>query len=263
MSEVIPFQGSDGEPERGIVPTPTLQALHSLMSQVQRNPKFGMLVVIGPPGVGKTTALRSFQKGRPAFYCRMAAAYDSPTKGLLHIGRSLGIELWDGQSNRMLDQLAAQMRARAEFCEPGRRPILMIDEAQEMSDRLLGNVRSLWDICNEEDEDKPGYALVLCGNATFPERFSKQRFEQLRDRVFKVQMIKAPDIRDLEAICRHFGIDDARAIKLLDRQALTGSLRRVVRIIRTARLDLGLKKPLDAQAIASTIELLGYAKGSA
>jgi DNA transposition AAA+ family ATPase len=259
MSEVIALTNSAGEPKDEIIETPTLQALHGLINKVQRNPKLGILVVIGPPGVGKTTALKAYQRGRPADYCKMTTAHDSLGTGLRHIGEAMGIPLLDTMASKMFDTLARDMCERASYREPGRRPILMIDEAQDMSDRLIQTVRSLYDRCNEGNT-KPGYGLVLCGNATFPERFSRARFEQLLDRIFTIWTVKAPEIGDLEAICQHFGIADARAVKLLEHQALTGSLRRVVRIMKFARVAHGPKKPLDGQAIASTIELLGYAK---
>ncbi|MGH6753456.1 MAG: AAA family ATPase, partial [Bradyrhizobium sp.] len=227
--------------------------------QVQRNPKLGILVIIGPPGVGKTTSLEAYQRGRPADYCKMTTAHDSLGTGLRHIGKAMGIDLLDTMASKRFDILARVMCERASSRAPGRRPILMIDEAQDMSDRLIQTIRSLHDRCNEGN-DKPGYGLVLCGNATFPERFSRARFEQLRDRIFMIWTVKEPEIGDLEAICQHFGITDERAVKLLERQALTGSLRRVVRIMETARLAPGPKRPLDAQAIASTIEHLGYVK---
>ncbi len=246
MSEVVILNRS-----RETAELPTLLAIHGLLKTVHERPELGIGLIVGGPGMGKTTALESFRKGRNAVLCTMTPATATLTAGLAMIGESLGLNV----SNRAAwvhREIVRHLKSKSWADE--RRPlILMIDESQEMRDELLQAVRHIW------DQARVGF--VLCGNPTFPERLRHGggRFDQLQSRIGPRLSIPALEPGDLDAFCGFHNVTGPRACKLLaDQAALGGGLRRLDRIVRVARGNSGHGAPITETQITAALQLLGY-----
>ena len=112
--------------------------------------------------------------------------------------------------------------------------LIIVDEAQHVSDDMLGCLRDLYDRC--------GIGLVWVGNFTLAERWAGKR--GARNRAFDAILgRRGPQIEldellpgDIDAIATHHGIDDAASRDVLSRAAaVRGGLHNVNRILRVAK----------------------------
>lgn len=139
----------------------------------------GFVVITGEVGAGKTTLMeRTLARINPGTY-RPAVITTTAVDGrtLLHL---IGAEFGIGRSTDHADFL---MRIRERWRSDlagGRRPIIVIDEAQALSVQALENLRLL---SNLADGSKPLVQVVLLGQPEFRRTLAGPDLDQLRQRV--------------------------------------------------------------------------------
>jgi len=126
----------------------------------------GFIVVTGDIGVGKTTVCRALLRRLPERFATALVVNTLLTeKELLRtVLDDFGAPVPDGTRKDLLDALNRFLLAEA---EAGRRPVLIIDEAQNLAPSLLEQVRLL---SNLETEKRKLLQIVLFGQKELQEK---------------------------------------------------------------------------------------------
>jgi type II secretory pathway predicted ATPase ExeA len=159
----------------------------------------GFLALIAEPGMGKTSLLYQYLEGlrgkaRTAFIFQT----DCDTRDFMrHILGELGIE-HEGKDlpsmQAMLNEvLLAEMKA-------GRRLILVIDEAQNLEERVLESVRLL---SNFETPWMKLMQIVIAGQPELAEHLSRPSMAQLRQRISAVIRLEQFTAEEVNAYIDH------------------------------------------------------------
>lgn len=139
----------------------------------------GFLALIAEPGMGKTTLLfqlleRLKDSVRHAFLFQTQCDSRDLLRYLLD---GLGLDSCDGDFVRMHAKLNEFLFHQA---QAGRRVVLLIDEAQNLSDSVLETVRLLSDF---EATDRKLLQIVLAGQPELAHRLLRPSMGQLRQRI--------------------------------------------------------------------------------
>lgn len=159
----------------------------------------GFLALIGRPGMGKTTLLYQFldlqrSRARSAYVFQT----DCTTRNLLrHILSDLGIasagkdvpELRDALNEILLEEMRA-----------GRRFILVIDEAQNLSEPALESIRLL---SNFETPWKKLMQIVLAGQPQLAKLLAQPSLTQLRQRISSVVRLEPFTLEETQQYMNH------------------------------------------------------------
>ena len=138
----------------------------------------GLMVLTGEVGTGKTTAVRwilnRLDRGVRAAYIfnphlSIEEFYHQLTEGLL-------IGDWNNKAD-LLSQLGALLKIRH---NRGLRTIVIIDEAHELSDQVLEEVRLL---LNFESDTAKHLQVILTGQPELRERLRQPNLRQLKQRI--------------------------------------------------------------------------------
>lgn len=159
-------------------------------------------VIVGEPGVGKTTTLRWYADMEGAPYCTMTPAEASMSGALRRVGEALRIGPWHrGAAARAL-AICNELRSR-------RPRVLLIDEAQHLEDKALDELRCI--------HDETGVPVVFVGNESLRARTrpgAPAAFAQLVSRVGpRCHVTGSPD--NMEALARHSGMTEPKALALI------------------------------------------------
>ena len=138
----------------------------------------GLLALVAPPGMGKTTLLRHLldrwkDRADTAFVLRPPETRQAMIAAVLD---DLGITPTGRYPDdcQLLEERALSCRRR------GGRLILVFDEAQGIPDAVLDEIRLL---TNFESPQQKLIEVILAGQLTLVERIGSERSEQLRQRV--------------------------------------------------------------------------------
>ena len=139
----------------------------------------GFTALIAPPGMGKTTLLfnvlgRLLDKAKTAFLFQTLCGPEDFLRSLL---ADFGIEHEGDDITRMHAKLNAYL---LEESKKGRSVVVVIDEAQNLDDRVLELVRML---SNFETTGKKLMHLILSGQPQLAEKLASERLTQLRQRI--------------------------------------------------------------------------------
>ncbi len=235
------FDFANDEAAQAFCPTPTSEQVMKVVDIAMLTRSLG--VVVGAPGVGKSTALREAARITPgAVYCAMSAAHSSLPAVLRLVCDALGVAPRAG-TDAMFDALCHRI-------EQGRVPVLLIDEAQFLNDRNLDVLRCLY--------DATAMPIVFAGNYTLRDRFNKSKaasFGQFTSRVGARADLKAATTADVEALARHLGVREPDAFGWLESwEGEGGGLRRIKTLLGLARGaagegDIGLDHLKQAAAM--------------
>ncbi len=223
---------------------PTARRILDLISICKECGYIGLLV--GNPGVGKTTALKHFaDKDDDAYYCAMAPALRSMSGVLMEVCRVMGT-----MPARTVSETHEILCHLAEW--NGAKKALLIDEAQHLHNQIIDELRCI--------HDQSGMAMVFCGNAEFHTRFNKARaaaFAQFTSRIGMRLEIWEPSDDDIIAIRDHHGIDGDGEHAFLHMHAKTsGGLRTVTRLIGVGRALAGPGNPLQLEHLKAAAGML-------
>jgi general secretion pathway protein A len=139
----------------------------------------GFTALIAPPGMGKTTLLFQVLKvlrgnAKTAFLFQTLCGTEEFLHSLLG---DLGIEHESDSVTRMHAKLNAHL---VEESQKGHEVVVVIDEAQNLDDRVLELVRML---SNFETAGKKLMHLILSGQPQLAEKLASEQFIQLRQRI--------------------------------------------------------------------------------
>ncbi len=173
------------------------EALASLVYGTESNR--GFLALIAKPGMGKTSLLYHYlsylrDKARTAFIFRT----DCDSREFIrHLLIDLGIDVAGMDLPAMHDSLN---RLLTEEMRAGRRFVLVIDEAQNLDEKVLESVRLL---SNFETPWVKLMQIVLAGQPQLADRLASPSMAQLRQRVSMVIRIDPFTNQDVNAYIDH------------------------------------------------------------
>ena len=159
----------------------------------------GFIVVTGDIGVGKTTVCRALLRRLPErFATAMVVNTLLTEKELLRtVLDDFGAPVPDGTRKDLLDALNRFLLAEA---EAGRRPVLIIDEAQNLAPPLLEQVRLL---SNLETEKRKLLQIVLFGQKELQEKLRLPQLRQFDQRITVRATILPLDLRETSRYIQH------------------------------------------------------------
>lgn len=187
----------------GYVETRTSREITEALVYAQMMPE--MVVITLGAGMGKTQTCRNYCAVRPhAYLCTMSPHTKTVHGMLVEIAAALGIV----QPNPAKLHRAIGDRLQRN----GRKTLLIIDEAQNLVDAAVDQLRSLL------DQNECGIALV--GNEEIYGRFFKQEksgpsYAQIKRRIGKRLRRTHPHADDIRALIDAWGVEDEGSRKLL------------------------------------------------
>ncbi len=177
----------------------------------------GFIVVTGEIGVGKTTVCRALLRRLPAEYATSLILNPLLTEKELvrAILEDFGGTAPGGTKKDCLDALS---RFLLEQAKAGTRPVLIIDEAQNLPPSILEQVRLL---SNLETEKRKLLQIVLIGQRELKEKLALPSLRQLNQRITVRAEIRPLDRREVERYVDHrLGVAGAGGRALLSPAAL-------------------------------------------
>ena len=173
------------------------EALSSLFYAIETNRGFSAL--IAEPGMGKTSllfkVLDSFKaSARTAFLFQTDCTPQEFLGSLLH---DLGISAKKDDLPKMREALNSALLAEM---QAGRRFVVVIDEAQNLDERVLESVRLL---SNFETADAKLMHIVLAGQPQLAEKLERPELVQLRQRVSTVVHLTPFSLKEAIAYITH------------------------------------------------------------
>ncbi len=178
---------------RFIVFTPSYNEVLASLYYGLENAK-GLIVLTGEVGTGKTTALRWILRRLDASV--LAAYVFNPRLSIdefyHHVTQLLGITDWNNKAE-LLTQMGHVLEDRH---RRGLRTVLIIDEAHELSDYVLEEIRLLM---NFESDNAKHLQIVLTGQPELRDKLNQANLRQLKQRVaLRCKMHSFPNVEETE-----------------------------------------------------------------
>lgn len=178
---------------RFIVFTPSYNEVLASLYYGLENAK-GLIVLTGEVGTGKTTALRWILRRLDSSV--LAAYIFNPRLSIdefyHHATQMLGINDWSNKAE-LLTEMGKVLEARH---ARGLRTVLIIDEAHELSDYVLEEIRLLM---NFESDNAKHLQIVLTGQPELRDKLNQPNLRQLKQRVaLRCKMHALPNVDEIE-----------------------------------------------------------------
>src|SRR4051812_7548645 len=180
---------------RFIVFTPSYNEVLASLYYGLENAK-GLIVLTGEVGTGKTTALRWILRRLDSSV--LAAYVFNPRLSIdefyQHVTQMLGIGIkeWTNKSD-LLNILGKVLEERH---RRGLRTVIIIDEAHELSDYVLEEIRLL---LNFESDNAKHLQIVLTGQPELRNKLNQQNLRQLKQRVaLRCSMHPFPNVEEVD-----------------------------------------------------------------
>ena len=178
---------------RFIVFTPSYNEVLASLYYGLENAK-GLIVMTGEVGTGKTTALRWILRRLDSSV--LAAYVFNPRLSIddfyHHVTQMLGIREWSNKS----ELLSTLGRILEERHRRGLRTVIIIDEAHELSDYVLEEIRLL---LNFESDNAKHLQIVLTGQTELREKLNQTNLRQLKQRVaLRCSMHSFPNVDEVD-----------------------------------------------------------------
>jgi type II secretory pathway predicted ATPase ExeA len=173
----------------------------------------GFALVTGQPGVGKSVALRILAERLGAQQNVQVAILSRPQAGLSDFYRELG-DLFGvplRPHNRHAGSKVLRQRWQTHIDSSFARPVLIVDEAQEMSPAVLAELRLLSSV---KLDSQVLLTVVLAGDQRLAERFRSDELLPLGSRIRARLVLERASSEDLQACLRHV-LDEAGAPQLM------------------------------------------------
>ncbi|HET9934298.1 MAG TPA: ATP-binding protein [Polyangiaceae bacterium] len=142
----------------------------------------GFVMVTGDPGTGKSVALRLIAQRLRAQRDVVVSTIDHPQSRVSDFYRELGdvfgVPL--GAHNRWGGFKALRARWSDHIAQTLVRPVLIVDEAQEMLDSVFNELRLL---SSKEFDSRSLLCVVFAGDSRLPDRFRKEQLLPLGSRI--------------------------------------------------------------------------------
>jgi type II secretory pathway predicted ATPase ExeA len=193
------FFGLDDSPftltpdPRFIVFTPSYNEVLASLYYGLENAK-GLIVLTGEVGTGKTTALRWIMRRLDSTV--LAAYVFNPRLSIdefyQHVTQMLGIKDWTNKSE-LLNLMGKVLEERH---RRGLRTVIIIDEAHELSDYVLEEIRLL---LNFESDTAKHLQIILTGQPELRDRLNQPNLRQLKQRVaLRCTMHPFPNVEEVD-----------------------------------------------------------------
>ena len=178
---------------RFIVFTPSYNEVLASLYYGLENAK-GLIVLTGEVGTGKTTALRWILRRLDASV--LAAYVFNPRLSIdefyHQVTQMLGIKDWSNKS----ELLTIMGKVLEERHRRGLRTVIIIDEAHELSDFVLEEIRLL---LNFESDNAKHLQIVLTGQPELRDKLNQQNLRQLKQRVaLRCNMHAFPSVEEVD-----------------------------------------------------------------
>ncbi len=178
---------------RFIVFTPSYNEVLASLYYGLENAK-GLIVLTGEVGTGKTTALRWILRRLDSSV--LAAYVFNPRLSIdefyHHVTQMLNIKDWTNKA----ELLQVMGKVLEERHRRGLRTVLIIDEAHELSDYVLEEIRLLM---NFESDNAKHLQIVLTGQPELREKLNQPNLRQLKQRVaLRCKMHQLPNVDEVE-----------------------------------------------------------------
>ena len=161
----------------------------------------GFIIVTGHPGTGKTILVRHLfdTLDHNAYVAAMIVSTQLSAEDLLKsVVAAFGLDPQADDKGELLARLERYLR---EQYNAGRRALLVVDEAQNLSNAALEEMRML---SNFQDGDAALLQSFLVGQNEFRERvFTAPELEQLRQRVIATHHLDPMDEEEVEPYITH------------------------------------------------------------
>lgn len=142
----------------------------------------GFVMVTGDPGTGKSVALRLITQRLRAQRDVIVSSIDHPQSRVSDFYRELGdvfgVQL--GAHNRWGGFKALRARWSDHIAQTLVRPVLIVDEAQEMLDSVFNELRLL---SSKEFDSRSLLCVIFAGDSRLPDRFRKEQLLPLGSRI--------------------------------------------------------------------------------
>ena len=224
--------------------TPTAKRFMEALQFAQILPE--IVVIAAVAGVGKTTAVRQYQKINPNVWTATMSPSTSSPNGMMKalcVTLSITERRYGGE---LVRTIGGKVR--------GMGGVIIIDEAQHLSPLALDQLRHFY--------DEYGVGIALVGNETVYSRLegdgTTAKFAQLFSRIgARVTQLK-PTMADLDVLIGAWGITDSEEIRLLKKIGQKpGALRRVDKNMQLASmLAAGEEKTRGEKHIRAAFERL-------
>lgn len=240
-------------PEPSFVRTPTALKVQTALQHAQL--LNDTAVIVGPPGVGKTSAVEQYASATPRVF--LITASPSISKPSAVLGEI--INRYSPDHRRSERSLSARSNVVRMLLLKG--TLLVVDEAQHLTPESLEELRAI------HDANKCG--LVFMGNRTVLSRIQGSArdatYAQLFGRVGRrVQLAKGSE-KDVAPVLETMGVDAPDVLAVATSLAKKEDLRVVVKVTRSAiLLANGARENLEPKHMrAAYRELAGDAQAAA
>ena len=159
----------------------------------------GFVVITGEIGSGKTTLLQSFlsELEDDVVYAVVSQTQLNATQFLQAVLTEFGFRPFNKKKVELLDMLNMFL---IEQYSSGKKVVLIVDEAQNLSRKVLEEIRMISGI--ETDKEKV-LRIILAGQPELRETLDSQKMKQLAQRVRLRFHLSALDDRDTRAYIEH------------------------------------------------------------
>jgi general secretion pathway protein A len=159
----------------------------------------GFVVITGEIGSGKTTLLQSFlgELDENVVYAVVSQTQLTPTQFLQAVLTEFGFKPFNKKKVELLDMLNMFL---IEQYAAGKKVILIVDEAQNLTAKVLEEVRLLSGI---ETSKEKVLRIILAGQPELKDTLSSDRLKQLIQRVRLRFHLRALDQREMRAYIEH------------------------------------------------------------
>ena len=224
----------------------------------------GFVIITGEIGSGKTTLLQSFlaELDDDIVYAVVSQTQLTPTQFLQAVLTEFGFKPFDKKKVELLDMLNMFL---IEQYSAGRKVILIVDEAQNLSTKVLEEIRLLSGI---ETSKEKVLRIILAGQPELKEKLDSDKLKQLVQRVRLRFHLGTLDMRDMRAYIEHRMQVAGRAdTELFTEDAYaaiyrySGGVPRLINTICDSALLVGFaddKERIAAEDIEATADELGW-----
>jgi general secretion pathway protein A len=160
----------------------------------------GFIVITGEVGAGKTTLVRklfSTLESDKIVTAHLANTHLDPENTLKMVAGAFGLPFEDASKAALLIKLEAFFR---QCDENGQRPLLVVDEAQNLTAKTLEELRML---SNFQNNDKPLLQTFLLGQPEFRKTLHSDGMAQLRQRVIATYHLGPMDAEETRTYIEH------------------------------------------------------------
>lgn len=184
----------------------------------------GIGTIVGAAGSGKTTALKHYALDHSnVIYVQMDATKNSPRSVLKQIASALGKESRSRTSSDLLDDLVNELT--------GTNKLVVIDEAQHLTERSFDTVRAL--------TDKAGIGIVYAGTPDIRNRMvgrKKEELDQVYSRIaFNVPLSNRYKLEEIRVLFDEYQLDDNIIKALYHISSRKGGLRLAINLFILAK----------------------------